>query len=143
MLTQEQIDDIEYKAVEDYMYEIRNRPNTYYSDEELRGDIQHWTDADDYYTVPGECIVDKETIREWILDYFETIIEEFSHKHKKGSRYLSELATASDIVDEETFYDFIYEKCGEAEDYFEESDIYEELCNDYFSEYGKEIEPEW
>ena len=51
MLTQEQVDDIEYKAVEDYMDEIRNRPNTYYSDEELRGDIQHWTDADDYYTV--------------------------------------------------------------------------------------------
>lgn len=134
MLTENQLYAVEAQAIDDYMEVILSNR---YSNEVVNGDIQKWRDADDYYTVPGSCTISGDTIKDWLIDRFDSLIEEFLYKSNK-SQALSELAEDSDLADEESYYDFVYDKCEDIEQYFWSSDLFEDLCNEYFEEYGEE-----
>ena len=58
-----------------------------------------------------------------------------------GAEYISDLAEESDLIDAETFYDFVYDKCDDIEEYFWSSDVFENLKDNYFEEHGEEIQP--
>lgn len=137
MLTSDQLWEIENKAIADYLESIQSKR---YKGELLTGDIQRWYDADRYNTVPGNCYVDGEVIRDWIIDHFESIVSEFLYKSGK-CKSLDEIAEESDLIDEATYYDYVFDKCEDIEDYFWSSDVFEELCNEYFEENGEEIRP--
>lgn len=134
MLTEKELRDIEYNAINDYISSIQDNR---YPDERVKGYIQKWTDADRYYSVPGSCVVPGETIKEWITDKFDSLIDEFLF-HSSRSKSLDELAEDADLEDKDTYYNFVFDKCDDIEQSFWSSDIFEELCNNYFEEYGEE-----
>lgn len=134
MLTDNEIRNIEYDAKNDYISSIRDKR---YNDEYINGDIQVWTDADKYYTVPGSCVIPGDTIKEWIIDRFDSLIDEFLY-HSGRSKSLDALAEDYDLINEAFYYDFVYDKYDDIEQYFWSSDVYQELCNEYFEEHGEE-----
>lgn len=134
MLTEKELRNIEYNAINDYISSIQDNR---YPNERVKGYIQKWTDADRYYTVPGSCVVPGETIKEWITDKFDSLIDEFLF-HSSRSKSLDELAEDADLENEDTYYNFVFDKCDDIEQSFWSSDIFEELCNNYFEEYGEE-----
>ena len=134
MLTEKELRDIEYNAINDYISSIQDNR---YSNERITGDIQKWTDADKYSTVPGSCVVPGETIKEWITDNFDSLVDEFLF-HSSGSKSFDELAEDADLENEDTYYNFVFDMCDDIEQSFWSSDIFEELCNNYFEEYGEE-----
>lgn len=134
MLTEKELRNIEYNAINDYISSIQDNR---YPDERVKGYIQKWTDADRYYSVPGSCVVPGETIKEWITDKFDSLIDEFLF-HSSRSKSLDELAEDADLENENTYYNFVFDKCDDIEQSFWSSDIFEELCNNYFEEYGEE-----
>ena len=72
MLTENQLYATESQAIDDYIEFIQSNR---YSNEVINGDIQKWTDADDYYTVPGSCTISGDTIKDWLIDRFDSLIE--------------------------------------------------------------------
>ena len=133
MLTEDEMWTIENKAVQDYLDSVQNNK---YKNEVIHGDIQKWTDADDYYTLPGSCTVPGTTIKEWLIDNFESTIDEFLYKSSKCKSF-DEIAEDEDLADEDSYYNFIFDKCDDIEEYFWSSDVFEELCNEYFEENGE------
>ena len=133
MLTDNEIRNIEYDAKNDYISSIRDKR---YNDEYINGDIQIWTDADKYYAVPGSCVIPGDTIKEWIIDRFDSLIDEFLY-HSGRSKSLDALAKDSDLINEAFYYDFVYDTYDDIEQYFWSSDVYQELCNEYFEEHGE------
>lgn len=138
MLTSDELWDIQNKAIEDYLASIKDDR---YSDETLYGDIPVWRDADDYYLIPGECTVSESTLKEWIQDNFDTAVAQFLHI-EGNTECFEDIASDEDKVDAATFYDFVFEKCKEVEDFFWESPIYEELCDAYFEDNRHEQGPD-
>lgn len=134
MLTEKELRDIEYNAINDYTSSIQDNN---YLDKHITGDIQKWTDADRYCTLPGSCVVPGETIKEWISDNFDSLVDEFLF-HYSESKSFDELAEDADLENKDTYYNFVFDMCDEIEQYFWSSNIFEELCNNYFEEYGEE-----
>ena len=134
MLTPTQIEDIEYEIINDFIPELYDRK---YSSETVSGEYAIRTDADDFYTVPGKCVIPSKVVKDFVTGNFETIIEEFLQKAGKKTS-ISELATSENLKDRESFVDFLYDKLDEIEEYLWTSDFYEEFCNEYFAEYGEQ-----
>lgn len=135
MLDSVDIERIEYQAIYDYINNVIQERN--YGNEVIRGEVQKWTDADDYYTVPGSCSIPGSTIQGWIIDRFESVIDEFLEK-SNNAQSIEDLAGDIDLYDEKSYYDFVYDICDSVEDYFWESDVYQELCNRYFENHADE-----
>ena len=133
MLTKDEMWTVENKAVQDYLDSIQDNR---YKNEVIYGDIQKWTDADAYYTLPGSCTVPGTIIKEWLIDNFESTIDEFLYKSGKCKSF-DEIAEDSDLADEDSYYNFIFDKCDDIEEYFWSSNVFEELCNKYFEENGE------
>lgn len=138
MISGKEMLNIEANAIDDYIN--TKIANSQYKNEVIDGDLQVWTDADKYYEVPGICTVDSETIKEWLVDSFDSVISEFL-RLSGGAEYISDLAEDSDLIDAETFYDFVYDTCDDIEEYFWSSDVFENLKDNYFEEHGEEIQP--
>ena len=135
MIDSDKLEKIEYQAINDYLDTVV--ANRKYPSETIHGDVQKWDDADDYYTVSGTCRISGDTIKDWIIDRFNSTIDEFL-KMSNNAQSIDELASDTDLYDEDSYYDFVYDICDSVEDYFWESDIYQELCNQYFEDHADE-----
>ena len=134
MLTPTQIEDIEYEIINDYLHDLY--ANTY-SSERITGDLAIRTDVDDYDIVPGVCNIPGRVIKEWVTGNFDTLIEEYLWKSGKKTT-ISDLAEPKDLVDRESFIDFLMDQLDNIEEYFWSSDMYSEFCKEYFEEYAEE-----
>ena len=129
MLSAQERSDIEYEAMSNYISEVISRNK--YSDEVLDGDIPEWRDADDYYLVPGKCILSAEDIKAWISDTFMYIADEYL-KEFKGASSFSDIASKEELNDAQAYYDLVYSICYDIDDYALESYLFDEFCNIYF-----------
>lgn len=134
MITQDKMRKIEEDAMNDYISEYISPRK--YSNEVLRGDINNWYDVDRYHTYSGSCTVPGDLIKRWIVDHFNQTVDEFL-KTSGECTYLNELAKSADLDNDASYYDFVYDKCYDIEEYFWLSDVYEELCNEFFEEHGE------
>lgn len=129
MLSAQERSDIEYEAMSNYISEVIDKNK--YSDEVLDGDIPEWRDADDYYLVPGKCVLPAEVIKAWISDTFMYIADEYL-KSFKGVSSFYDIASIEELSDEQAYYDLVYAVCSDIDEYALESDLYNDFCDIYF-----------
>ena len=133
MLTPKEIKQLEYTLVDDYLDEIQTKK---YPSEVIHGDIQVWTDADEYQTYPGSCTASGDTIKGWLIDNFDSLIDEFLRK-SGNKQSLSELASKEVLQDRSTYMEFVWDTLDAIEQYFWSSDRFSELCDEYFQNNGE------
>ena len=81
-------------------------------------------------------------IKTWITGNFESLIEEYLWKSGKKTT-ISDLAEPKDLVDRESFVEFLLDQLDNIEEYFWSSDMYSDFCDEYFAENAEQEGPEY
>jgi len=134
MLTPEELSIIEENAVDNYLEDISNNDSDF-SDEELRGDIPNWYDADSYRLAAAKCILPGEVIQQWLYesDFVDMYLK------TKDARSISECILDSDKEDPDTFYQACIDVCDDAKNYWFNT-YYPDKCDEYFDKNAEPID---